>query len=54
MRERPMAWGVGVEEDAKEKRLALVLADGAGDFDFVRARAILNWVVPRRSRGQVP
>jgi hypothetical protein len=40
-----MAWGVGSEEDAKEKRLALLLADGTGDFDFVRARAILNWVV---------
>jgi hypothetical protein len=40
-----MAWGVGNEEDAREKRLALLLADGTGDFDFVRARAILNWVV---------
>jgi hypothetical protein len=40
-----MAWGVGNDEETKEKRLALLLADGTGDFDFVRARAILNWVV---------
>ena len=40
-----MAWGVGSEEEAKEKRLALLLADGTGDFDFVRAKAISNWVV---------
>jgi hypothetical protein len=40
-----MAWGVGSEEDAKEKRLALLLADGTGDFDFVRAKAIQNWMV---------
>lgn len=40
-----MAWGVGPKEDAKEKRLALLLADGSGDFDFVRGKAILNWVV---------
>jgi len=38
-------WGVRQEELAKERRLALLLADGTGDFDFVRAASIQNWVV---------
>jgi hypothetical protein len=38
-------WGVGRPEGDKERRLALLLADGTGDFDFVRAMPIQNWVV---------
>jgi osmotically-inducible protein OsmY len=38
-------WGVREPEREKERRLALLLADGTGDFDFVRAVAIQNWVV---------
>jgi hypothetical protein len=38
-------WGVGQAEGDKEHRLALLLADGTGDFDFVRAAVIQNWVV---------
>jgi osmotically-inducible protein OsmY len=39
------AWGVREPEREKEHRLALLLADGTGDFDFVRAVAVQNWVV---------
>jgi hypothetical protein len=39
------AWGVGKEESDRERRLALLLADGTGDFDFVRVFAIQTWVV---------
>jgi hypothetical protein len=40
-----MAWGVRQEDAAKERRLALLLADGTGDHDFVRALAIQNYLV---------
>jgi hypothetical protein len=33
-------WGVRAPEREKERRLALLLADGTGDFDSVRAVAI--------------
>ena len=38
-------WGVREEDANKERRLALLLADGSGDFDFVRVFGIQNWVV---------
>lgn len=40
-----LGWGVRQSEIDKERRLALLLADGTGDFDFVLAVAIQNVII---------
>jgi hypothetical protein len=40
-----MTWEIREEGAPKARRLALLLADGTGDFDFVQAVAIQNRLV---------
>jgi len=41
---RQLVNGLTTQEMNKERRLALLLADGTGDFDFVRALALEEMV----------